>query len=224
LIATISLPFFAFGGGGTGLIQVSRTTEEPPRAKPDQGRKLSHEETLRWITENKAWRLARKTKPIWARPLLRAEVGREFQTADHVKEKAREGYWLCVGVAEEPWFQAREKIESKYELEGEESKKFSFDAQPQRYTRFKPKGIVRNWVAQVEGPGINGFYVRPCYDPERPLYSPAGGYVVKDDVPDPYTDKPNDVWLVQRGLFESTYELMHRPESGKESHGTRAGS
>ena len=32
-------------------------------------------------------------------------------------------------------------------------------------------------VARVEGPGIAGFTIRPGYDPDRPLSSPAGGYV-----------------------------------------------
>ena len=56
--------------------------------------------------------------------------------------------------------------------------------------------------------GIEGFSIRPGYDPERPLYSPAGGYVVKNDSPDPYRDNPKDVWLVQQPLFESTYEVL----------------
>jgi hypothetical protein len=67
---------------------------------------------------------------------------------------------------------------------------------------------VRNWVAQVDGPDIAGFSIRPIYDPQNPLYSPAGGYVVKDDVKDAYHDNPQDVWLVQEGLFKSTYEIM----------------
>ena len=60
----------------------------------------------------------------------------------------------------------------------------------------------------MKDPGIEGFYIRPGYDPEQQLYSPSGGYVVKDEVKDPYTDKPSDVWLVQQSLFESTYELV----------------
>jgi hypothetical protein len=202
---------------GTPATPVSRASDDPPQAKPDEGRKLTHDETLKWISDNKAWRLARKTKPIWARPVAPEELGREFQTADHTKEKAREGYWLCVGIADEPWFQARDKIESKYEPDGEEAKKFGFDAQRRTYTKFKPKGKVRNWVAQVKGPGIEGFTIRPGYDPERPLYAPSGGYVVKDDVADPYTDKPKDVWLVQKALFESTYELIRDKPPSTES-------
>ena len=193
------------------MMEIVRATEPADNA-PNQvkagSRKLSHDETLHWIAEHKAWRLARKTRPIWARPVAPDEVGREFQTADHVKEVAREGFWLCVGVAGEPWFQAREKIDSKYEPAEEIRRAFSFDKGPQSYRVFKPRGDVRNWVAQVKGPDIEGFYVRPGYDPERPLYSPSGGYVVKDEVKDPYRDKPNDVWLIQQPLFKSTYELV----------------
>jgi hypothetical protein len=134
------------------------------------------------------------------------EVGKEFQTADHVAQAAREGYWLCVGVAGEPWFQAPEKVLAKYDLEREEVKHFDFDARSQTYQVYRPKPDVQLWAAQVVDPSVEGFYIKPNYDPERPLYSPAGGYVVKEHVDDPYRDAPDDVWLVQQGLFESTYE------------------
>ena len=123
----------------------------------------------------------------------------------------REGYWLCVGVAGEPWFQSREKLEGKYEPGGEESRRFAFDDKPRTYRLYAPKESVRNWVAQVKGAGIEGFYVRPGYDPDRPLYSPAGGFVVRDEVEDPYRETPRDVWLVQEPLFKSTYEFVDRP-------------
>src|ERR1700677_3380799 len=73
--------------------------------------KLTHEQTLEWIQKNRAWRQARKTKPLWSRSVDPEEIGKEFQTADHAIERAKEGYWLCVGVAGEPWFQKPEKIE-----------------------------------------------------------------------------------------------------------------
>jgi hypothetical protein len=194
-------------GDQPGVFAVQERAGRTARTKP-QDRKLSHDETLRWITEQRAWRRARKTKPIWARAVEPAEVGREFQTADHAIEKARAGYWLCVGVAGEPWFQTLEKIEGKYEPAVEETKTFDFDAKSRKYRVFKPKATTRNWVAQVKGPEIAGFFIKPNYDPEHPLYSPAGGYVVRDDVKEPYQAKPGDVWLVQQGLFESTYEVI----------------
>ena len=170
--------------------------------------KLSHEQTLKWISDHQAWRRARKTKPIWARPVEAAEVGKEYQTADYAVEVAREGYWLSVGIAEEPWFQRLEKIEAKYEPGEEVERRFAFDDRPRRYRVYRPKPDVFNWAAHVTGRAIEGFYIRPNYDMEHPLYAPAGGYVVRRDVDDPYAADPNDVWLVQRALFESTYEFV----------------
>jgi hypothetical protein len=197
-----------------------QSSTDDGKSAVSEPRKLSHEETLHWIEENKAWRLAKKTKPILARPVEPDEVGKEFQTADHVNEKAKAGFWLCVGVAGEPWFQSHEKIESKYEGDARETKKFEFDTKPRNYRKYQPKGTVRNWAAQVKGPGIAGFFVRPGYDTEHPLYSPAGGYFVKEDVADPYRDNPKDVWLVQQSLFDSTYEFVRerRPDSVAPAH------
>ncbi len=110
-----------------------------------------------------------------ARVVEAEEVGKKFQTADHAVEKARAGYWLCAGVAGEPWFQPLEKIKGKYEPAGEEVKTFGFDERPRSYRIFKPKATTRNWVAQIKGPGIAGFFIRPNYDPAHLLYSPAGG-------------------------------------------------
>lgn len=193
------------------MAKASKARRLPAQAKVEAQagpRTLAHDETLLWIAEHKAWRLARKTKPMWARPVEPDEVGKDFQTADQVKEKARADAWLCVGIAGEPWFQMHEKIDAKYEQDGQEAKKFDFDTKKRTYRIYKPKGTARNWVAQVKAPDIKGFYVRPSYDPDRPLYSPSGGYVVKNEVTDPYHDKPREVWLVQQSLFESTYELI----------------
>lgn len=170
-------------------------------------RRLTHDETLRWIADHRAWRVARKTKPIWARPVAADEVGKEFETADHTVERATADHWLCVGVAGEPWFQKPDRIESKYERAGSERRQFPFDDSPHQYERFTPQEASRSWAARVDDAGIEGFYVQPNYPTDAPLYSPSGGYVVKDHGDDPYAGDPNDVWLVQKGLFESTYEI-----------------
>ena len=60
---------------------------------------LTHEQTLEWIRIHRAWRLARKSKPLWCRPLAPDEHGREFHTAEQTVERGREGVWLCVGIA-----------------------------------------------------------------------------------------------------------------------------
>src|SRR5258707_2854377 len=180
------------------------------RQPADDGtlRQLSHDQTLTWIERHHAWRLARKTKPMWARRIEPAEVGQELQTADHVAQVAKEGFWLCVGVAGEPWFQAAERVGEKYERRAEEVRQFAFDKQPRTYGVFHPREALLNWAAQVNDPAVAGFFIRPRYDPGRPLYSAVGGYVVKDHVSDPYTDKVEEVWLVQQELFDSTYEFV----------------
>lgn len=179
------------------------STSEPPV------RELSHEETLAWISQHRAWKRARKTKPIWARAVTADEYGKKFQTADRAIQQAREGAWLCVGIEGEPWFQSPEKIDSKYERGLTEHKQFTFDDAPHEYIQFHPKPDQKNWAAQIQSPEIKGFNIRPGYDPANPLYSPSGGYVLKRDVEDPYCDTPDDVWLVQQGLFESTYEFLN---------------
>jgi glucosylceramidase len=184
---------------------------DPRPAPRAEGRTLSHEETLDWIARSRAWRSVHKTRPIWARAVEASEVGQEFQTADRAKEKARADAWLCIGIAGEPWFQALDTIEAKYTRDGQETRKFAFDTRPRVYRKYAPKPSARSWAAQVQGPGIGGFEIRPGYDPSRPLYAPAGGYVVKNFVADPYRDDPKDVWLVQQSLFESTYEVLREP-------------
>jgi hypothetical protein len=176
-------------------------------SSPSAGRKLDHDETLRWIGEQRAWRRVQKTKPIWVRAVAADEIGREFQTADHAVEKAEAGYVLSVGVAGEPWFQKPEQVERKYRETGVERRRFAFDDQERPYRVMTPREGVRNWGAQVIGPGIAGFFIQPSYATDTPLYAPAGGWVVRDDAPDPYTP-PKDVWLVQQELFESTYEVV----------------
>ena len=139
--------------------------------------------------------------------------GVEFHTADNANEVAREGYWLCVGVVGEPWFQKPDRVTSRYDKGADEVKQFSFDGEPQSYTIYRPRGDVLSWAARIEEPGIAGFSIRPGYDPKTELSSPSGGYVVRDHVDDPYQGTPDDVWLVQAAIFESTYEFVpQRPE------------
>jgi len=182
-----------------------RSVTMPSPAKPTAS--LTHDQTLEWIERHSAWRPARKVKPIWARPLTDEEIGREFQTADHAVEKGKPGALLCVGVAGEPWFQSAEKVLAKYAPGKEETRKFSFDTKPRVYRLYRPLPDSRVLAAQVKGEGIKEFSIRPGYDPTVTLRSPAGGYVVRNYTADP-TTRPSDAWLVQRELFESTYEFV----------------
>jgi predicted acylesterase/phospholipase RssA len=166
---------------------------------------LSHEEVLAWIKKNQAWKRVKKTKPIYARATEPDEAGKAFQTAEGTVQQPQPGHWLCVGVAQEPWFQKKAKLDSKYEPVGVETKQFPFDARPFQYHKYQPKGDILNWAAQVQGEGVSSFSFRPSYDPDHPLVCAPGTYVVMDDTKDPYRDEVKDVWVVQQALFESTY-------------------
>src|SRR5258707_2326068 len=114
------------------------------RQPADDGtlRQLSHDQTLTWIERHHAWRLARKTKPMWARRIEPAEVGQEFQTADHVAQVAKEGFWLCVGVAGETWVQAAGRGGEKYGRRAEEGRQIAFDKQPRTSGVVQPRGTL----------------------------------------------------------------------------------
>jgi hypothetical protein len=194
------------------LAALNAGCRENPRPIADEPMQLSHEDTLDWIRQNKAWRKARKVKPILARAVEKDEIGKGFQTADGIVEHPKDGYWLCVGIAGEPWFQKKERLDTRFEAGDEEIKQFAFDSRPSKYRIFHPKGDVANWAAQVKGTWhgkeITGFAIRTTYDPDHPLTAPAGGYAVTEDVPDPYRADLKDVWLVQEKLFDSTYEII----------------
>src|SRR5258708_7484212 len=84
-LAEMAVPILWWGGIHDGpKVLGGQGSSNSAKAR---GRTLSHEETLRWIAEHRAWRRARKTKPIWTRPVEAEEVGKAFQTADHAVEK-----------------------------------------------------------------------------------------------------------------------------------------
>ena len=207
---------------GFGLASMASAKDGPasqdsPAVPKAKGRKLSHDESLKWIEEHKAWKLAKKTRPIWARPVEPDEDGKEFQTADHVKQVARKDSWLCVGSAGEPWFQALDKIEGKYEPSGEEVKSFRFDTGARTYKTLQAEGGCEELGGPGERtrhrgilhqaglrPGVAPLLARrrvrgqgPC---RRPLSGQSQGCLARAAA--------KDVWLVQQPLFESTYSIV----------------
>jgi hypothetical protein len=169
---------------------------------------LSHEQTLEWIRQNRAWRRARRTQSIYARPTEPDEQDKVFHTLERTRQQPRTGHWLCVGSEQEAWFQEKERLDRRYEQTSEVTKQFPFDERPFRYHVFKPRSDVYNWTAQVQGPGVASFSFRLSFDPTQLSICPAGTYVVMNDTPDPYRDELKDVWVVAKPLFEKTYEKL----------------
>ncbi|MFO0943829.1 MAG: NAD-binding protein [Pirellulales bacterium] len=130
---------------------------------------------------------ARKTKPIWAKLI---EVAREVETLEGAMQ-ANPGDYLCRGISAEQWPQKEKKLLEKYIASGE------FDKDD--WQRFDPKlDSEAVEAAQIDRP----FIIKASWGE---LAGKDGDYVVRSK-----TD-PADVWLVDRVIFEQSYEFASTP-------------
>ena len=151
-----------------------------------------NQQLLDEVKESAAWFHARKTRPIWAKPLERE------QQVDTLEGPvlARPGDSLCRGEAGEVWPQKTPDLEARYAatdvVDGDGWRKYE--------PRTDTEGVM---AAQVMHP----FRVQAEWGW---LSGKAGDYVVKN-----YRDRdiayPEDVWIVDQRLFHATYAIV-KPE------------
>ncbi|MFL5330277.1 MAG: patatin-like phospholipase family protein [Gemmataceae bacterium] len=176
-------------------------------------RHLNHDQTLAWVQANVLWRKAKKTGRIYVRELSAEEKGRETLTFDGVWQRPAEGDVLCVGLAGEPWFQPRQRVEARY-VEGDTVEMHfpAVESCSHSYRIFRPRADALCWAAQVNPPEIKSFSLRLRRSPTDPLTSSVGGYVVTECAADsdarPDLIGETDVWLVQQKVFEMSYEFV----------------
>jgi len=129
---------------------------------------------------------ARKTKSIWAK---RIEVRQEIEMLEG-RLVAGPNDYLCRGILGEQWPQKVQKLLEKY-LPSDE-----FDAEA--WQRFDPQPeAARVEVAQVPHPfRVSAQWGELCVK--------ANDYIVRS------TTDPADVWIVDRAIFEASYELDQR--------------
>jgi len=125
---------------------------------------------------------ARKTKSIWAK---RVEVTQEVETLEGRLVAGPDDY-LCRGIIGENWPQKFQKLQEKY-LPSDE-----FDGQG--WQRFDPKPEA----APVEAAQIDTPFRIIAHWGE--LTGKAHDYVVRS------TTDPTDVWIVDKAIFEASYE------------------
>jgi hypothetical protein len=135
------------------------------------------------------WFHAKKVRPIWATRVAQAQTVETLEGSETV----REGDYLCRGVQNEIWPQTAEKLQQKYDATD------TADEEGWRQYRPKPdaKGVM---AAQIDHP----FSVQAAWGE---LSGKAGDYLVKS-FEDRDVDYPEDVWIVDRGLFAATYEKV----------------
>jgi len=148
-------------------------------------------ELLSKINQSQSWFHAKKTRPIWAKMLQRAQTVETLEG----RETAGAGDYLCRGESGEVWPQRAKSLEAKYTptdtVDGDGWRKY----QP----RPDAEGVL---AAKVEHP----FSLEAKWGL---LKGKAGDYVVKS-YRDKDTDYPDDVWIVDRDLFLATYEPVGR--------------
>lgn len=155
-------------------------------------RRAANQPLLEETDAGRRWFHARKTRPIWARQLT---VAQRVATLEG-EEDVPAGTFLCRGDAGDIWPQARERLEAKYEPAGEP------DADGWRKYAPRPdnEGVM---AAQVD----HEFAVEAEWGTLR---GKPGDYLLKN-----YSDRdvavPDDVWVVDQGLFEATYAPATAP-------------
>lgn len=156
----------------------SESSEAPP-----------NKDLLDKINSHGDWFHAKKTRPIWARQLDRGQVVETLEGHESVPA----GNWLCRGEAGDVWPQTEAHLRSKYVPTGE----LGADG----WEQFEPN---------PDAAGVMAFQVSSDVMVESAwgtLHGKPGDYLVKGFA-DRDTKYPDDVWIVDKSLFETTYERV----------------
>jgi hypothetical protein len=124
----------------------------------------------------------RKTKPIWAK---RIEANTQVDTLEG-KLNTKLGDYLCRGIVGEQWPQKQSKLLEKYVS--------SDEVDSEGWRRFDPKPDS----APVEAAQLATAFRVTAHWGE--LTGKANDFVVRSK-----TD-PSDVWIVDKAIFEASYE------------------
>ena len=157
-------------------------------------------------TKITGWKLASKTRPIKAKPLVNLIVDRTVLSKFLVdtlegKEPLGDGVVICVGEAGDAWQQMPKKLLQKYAVKGIDKDGWmdceplpdnSVDCfeVPHNQTNFSDQSftIIGQWGATI--------------GEEKNVQSGvAGDFICRNQ-----TD-PSDVWIVKRKLFLNTYAV-----------------
>lgn len=178
--------FFTLAGIAAGCgnpAQQEPTTVSRPAPETGSPNKAILDE----VNHDEAWFRARKVKPIWARKLDFAQT----VTTLEGDETVQAGDFLCRGEAGDIWPQKADKLAEKYDATEET------DAEGWRKYLPKPdaEGVL---AAEID----HAFTVQASWGQ---LQGKPSDLLVKS-----YADRdaeyPQDVWIVDKALFQATYQ------------------
>ncbi len=151
------------------------------------------------------WRIASKTRPIRAKPLINLLVDRTVASKFLVdtlegKEPLGDGVVICVGEAGDAWQQMPKKLLAKYAVA-------AIDDDGWMVCEPRPDNAVEVLEvdpAQCEVDGsfsIIGHWGSTVGEEKNVQTGKAGDFICRD------RNDPTDIWIVQRKLFLNTYVI-----------------
>jgi hypothetical protein len=151
------------------------------------------------------WRVASKTRPIKAKPLISLLVDRTVASKFLVdtlegKEPLGDGVVICMGEAGDAWQQMPKKLLAKYAVT-------SIDAEGWMECQPLPDNavdVIEVDSAQCDADGsfyIIGQWGATIGDEKNVQIGTAGDFICRNR-----TDQ-SDIWIVRRKLFLNTYNI-----------------
>lgn len=155
------------------------------------------------------WRIASKTRPIKAKPLVNLLVDRTVASKFLVdtlegKEPLGDGVVICVGEAGDAWQQMPKKLLQKYTVKGIDKDGW-MECEPlpdNAVNCFEVSGEMLQHVTAGRTDGtftIIGQWGATVGNEKNVQKGVAGDFICQNQ-----TD-PSDVWIVKRALFLNTY-------------------
>ena len=151
-----------------------------------------------------SWNLAKKTKPLRAKPLISIMVDRTVLSKFLVdtlegKEPVGDGAVICIGDSNDAWQQMPNKLLAKYDVT-------AIDADGWMVCEPKPDNAVDAFEVRATEDGDTEFYIIGQWGEESDegprQYGRQGDFVCRNR-----TD-PTDVWIVRRKIFLNTYNIV----------------
>ena len=145
-------------------------------------------ELLDEVNSANQWFTARKTKCLWAQEIT------DDQSVSTLEGDRNDqaGDYLCRGESGDTWPQKAKTLFAKYEATEEHDKN--------GWIKFSPKPEASGVLAV---PIKHAFQVIASWGE---LTGQPGDYLVKNEA-DKNVEYPEDVWIVNRAIFEGTYEV-----------------
>jgi len=207
------LEFCGFSKKNQNAKFVSVKVTRPACNTRTQQRMEDNETLLTELNKKKAWFHAKKIGPVFA---LQVSQDREIQTLEG-REVARAGDMLCRGIAGELWPQT---VRTSLHLCHAISLLILFflSKEERLLSKYKPTNTLdgewRKYIPRPDLPGVFAARVRADFEVQTSygsMHGKAGDYLLKD-FGDQYNEYPDNVWVVDKKLFNKTYIKVLKPE------------